>query len=104
MNVMNNKAMMNIKEASPKRGPAAPVNSPPPPPPPNFLGARRMVKKTLLLCLLFLFCIIALPVQSQAPVPTQPPTGDQPDDPGGLRSARVFLPVHFVIQSSPPST
>ena len=31
MNVMNNKAVANIKEASPKRGPAAPANSPPPP-------------------------------------------------------------------------
>ncbi len=32
-----------------------------------------MVKKTLLLCLLFLFCILALPVQSQAtPAPTVP--------------------------------
>jgi len=32
-----------------------------------------MVKKTWLLCLLFLFCILAIPVQSQTPVPTVPP-------------------------------
>ncbi len=31
MNI-NNKAVMNIKEAIPKRGTAAPVNPPPPPP------------------------------------------------------------------------
>ncbi len=38
-----------------------------------------MVKKTLLLCLLFLFCIIAIPVQSQAtPVPTLPPRAINP--------------------------
>ncbi len=39
-----------------------------PPPPPNFLGARRAMKKTWLLCV-FLFCILALPVQSQALLP-----------------------------------
>ena len=32
MNTMNSKAAMNIKDAIPKRGTAAPVNSPPPPP------------------------------------------------------------------------
>ncbi len=31
MNAMNSKAVMNIKDASPKRGAAAPVNPPPPP-------------------------------------------------------------------------
>ena len=30
MKPMNNKAMMNIEEASPKRGTAAPANLPPP--------------------------------------------------------------------------
>ncbi len=68
MNILNNKAVMNIEKCQPKRGPAAPVNSPPPPPP-NFLEARRAVKKTLLLCV-FLFCILALPVQSQSATAT----------------------------------
>ena len=41
MNTLNNKVVMNTIEAIPKRGTAAPVNSPPtpPPPPPNFLGS-----------------------------------------------------------------
>ncbi len=71
MKPMNNKVAMNTIEASPKRGTAAPANLPPPPP--NFLGARRMVKKTLLLCT-FLFCILAIPVQSQAPTQATDPT------------------------------
>ena len=76
MNAMNSKAAMNIKEASPKRGPAAPANSPPPPR--IFLELAGMVKKTSLLCL-FLFCILALPVQSQAtPVPTLPLRAQNP--------------------------
>ena len=66
MKSMNNKAVMNTADASPKRGTAAPLNFAPPPP--NFLGARRMVKHTWLLCL-FLFGIIALPVQSQTLLP-----------------------------------
>jgi len=41
----------------------------------NFPEARRAVKKTLLLCLLFLLGIIALPVQSQSATATPvPPT------------------------------
>ena len=32
MNAMNSKAVMNIEKCHPKRGTAAPVNSPPPPP------------------------------------------------------------------------
>ena len=30
MNILNNKVVMNMEDAIPKRGPAAPVNSPPP--------------------------------------------------------------------------
>ena len=70
MNVMNNKAVMNIEKCQPKRGAAALVNSPPPPR--IFLERAGMVKKTLLLCV-FLFAILALPVQSQTAVPTPPP-------------------------------
>ncbi len=33
MNTMNSKVAVNREEAIPKRGTAAPVNSPPPPPP-----------------------------------------------------------------------
>ncbi len=76
MNILNNKAVMNIEKCQPKRGPAAPVNSPPPPR--IFLEHAGMVKKTLLLCLLFLLCIIALPVQSQTPAPTVPARLDNP--------------------------
>ena len=75
MNILNNKAVANVREASPKRRPAAPVNSPPPP---NFLETRRAVKKTLLLCL-FLFCILAIPVQSQSATATPVAPTQQPN-------------------------
>ncbi len=91
MNAMNSKAVANIRETIPKRGTAAPANSPPPPPP-NFLEAPRAVKKTWLLCL-FLFCIRAIPVQSQTAVPTAtsaPPAAQFVDD--------VCVSVKEVIQ------
>ena len=42
-------------------------SSPPPPPPPHFLI------RSVLLCFLFLILFLAVPVQSQTPVPTVPP-------------------------------